>query len=449
MTTKQQTDNQGINPDIIPNSIKDVISERTLKSIERAIKGQKIILHSLKDKKQQKGFAKLIYNIIIDPQGVLAASQKSALRKHNYPLQPITIDRQENEEKQFLEELKKCFNIWFYTLSINNLRETDFNTDRNDAVVANLKRLRGSMKNKGEKYPKFLHPDKNEIKKAISKKYKEYPILKLIKKEKNRVYQMKERLYQMKELLRNKKKKLLRDKKYKNLALKELNKKYKGKPALKAEALEALEKKIQKLNELERNIRVLEMKYSGLKQNIRIQKLGIGEFSYNELTEDEKEEMEECSDDILLDNESKIEEIINGIESRGKDEIYKLIMEKPPRPPVIIISFHGKGKDEFKKEFPGEYEEIKVNDIRAKAKKGRLSKGKGFKIPKEKFIGTLKETYNWCKKDEKENGEKWTGTKIAKRVQRLLKSRYGDEYDASFKLSYLENIISKIKQGKL
>ncbi len=102
------------------------------------------------------------------------------------------------------------------------------------------------------------------------------------------------------------------------------------------------------------------------------------------------------------------------------------------------------GKIKTEKKLPSQVEAKK-----GKPKTGKLSKGKGFRIPKEKFYGTLKETYDRCKKEEAEKGEKWTGTKIAERAKRLLKSRYGDKYDADFERHYLENKISKIKQGKL
>ncbi len=438
MTTKQQTDNQTSKVlTSIPDSIKDVISEADLKRAVQAIKDRKMILLNVEGENKKEGFAKLINNIIIDPKGMLTSSLKSALRTHNYPLKPSTIDRLEfDEEKKFLKELKKYINShsWFYTLFINNL------TDYNDGLAYILEKLKDSMEEKGRDYFKVSHPNKSEINKAILDKYKEYPILKQIKKEKNPAYQIKEHLRDLKELLRNKK--------YKKLALKKLNKKYKGKPALKAKALKALEIKAQKLNKLKRNIGVLKSYYSELKRNMRILKDHFGEYFINELTEDEKEEMKECSNDIFIDNKSKIEKIISEVKPREKNELYRLVMEKPPRS-SIIINFHGKVPGKFRKRFQGEYEEIKVNDICVKEKKGRLRVGKGFKIPKEKFIGTLKETYNWCKKDEKENGEKWTGTKIAKYAMRLLKSRYGDKYDADFKQRYLENKFSEIKQRKL
>jgi len=100
-------------------------------------------------------------------------------------------------------------------------------------------------------------------------------------------------------------------------------------------------------------------------------------------------------------------------------------------------------------------ENVVKNDEKIRTKKtppskvDNLSKGKGFKIPREKFYNTLNETYTFCKKEETEKGEKWPGTKMAIKAQKILKSRYGEQYDTEFGKSYLENLFSKIKKGKL
>lgn len=121
------------------------------------------------------------------------------------------------------------------------------------------------------------------------------------------------------------------------------------------------------------------------------------------------------------------------------------------KPDLIMATLkNGERVKQLPKPFANLFEIISLDGGEKKrVKSGTLSKGKGFKIPKEKFIGTLKETYNWCKKEEAEKGEKWTGTKIATRAKRILKTKYEDNYDADFKVRYLANIISKIKKGEL
>jgi hypothetical protein len=84
-----------------------------------------------------------------------------------------------------------------------------------------------------------------------------------------------------------------------------------------------------------------------------------------------------------------------------------------------------------------------------KPKKGKLSKGKGYRIPKEIFYETLKKAYTYCKEKETKGGEKMSGVRIAKYAIKVLKLRFGDEYDADFDQGYLENLISKIKHGEL
>jgi len=89
------------------------------------------------------------------------------------------------------------------------------------------------------------------------------------------------------------------------------------------------------------------------------------------------------------------------------------------------------------------------NEKNIPSKTGNLSKGKGFKIPREKFYGTLNEVYAYCKKEEAENGERWPGTKMAIYAMNVLKRKYGEKYNANLKQSYLRNLFSKIKNGKL
>jgi hypothetical protein len=83
------------------------------------------------------------------------------------------------------------------------------------------------------------------------------------------------------------------------------------------------------------------------------------------------------------------------------------------------------------------------------SKTDNLSKGKGFKIPKDKFYNTLNEVYTYCKKEEAGKEEKWPGTKMAIYAMNLLKKKYGEKYDTDLKQSYLRNLFSKIKNGKL
>jgi len=85
----------------------------------------------------------------------------------------------------------------------------------------------------------------------------------------------------------------------------------------------------------------------------------------------------------------------------------------------------------------------------AVVKKGTLRKGRGYKIPKDKFHGTLKNIYTYCKKEEKEKREKWPGTKMAIYAKKHLKTKYGNKYDTDLGESYLENLFSKIKKGEL
>ena len=286
-------------------------------TIEKAIKEGKIILLSVDGEKHKMKAAELINNIIIDPKGMLTSPQKSSLRTHNYPLKPSTIDCLEfDEEKEFYKELKKYINShsWFYTLFINNFRET-YNIDD---LVYILEKLKDSMEEKGRNYFKISHPDKDEIKKAILEKYEKYPIFKQIQKEKNRAYQKKEHLRKIEKALRNKK--------YKKPSVGEDGK-----------------IRLCSLGELKRDIGILESFH--------------GEYSYNELTEDEKEEMKECTNDILIDNKSKIEKIISEVKPREKDELYTLILEEPPRS-SIIINFHGNVPEGFREDFQSEYVEI-------------------------------------------------------------------------------------------
>ncbi len=55
----------------------------------------------------------------------------------------------------------------------------------------------------------------------------------------------------------------------------------------------------------------------------------------------------------------------------------------------------------------------------------------------------------YCKKEESEKGEKWTGTKMAIYAKKILTSKYGKKYDTNLRESYLENLFSNIKNGKL
>jgi len=79
-------------------------------------------------------------------------------------------------------------------------------------------------------------------------------------------------------------------------------------------------------------------------------------------------------------------------------------------------------------------------------KNGKLKRGEKQKyMSEDKLISTLKETYEYCKKLEKEKGEKWPGTRIAKKVQNIIKSRY----DVDYKPRYLENLVSKLENGRI